>query len=987
MHQFQSLKRLLTFYALTLIVMLVLYYSMLFVTLKTDTEQHSQMVYNTLRYELMNHGTITNEDINIVLAKPVFENISYQMILMLPSGQTYVYRNTRPKELPFTTVTFPNINSRNTDLNGAYTLTDRHLTATINLENGQRLYIVMRHQPIIINLTSYRYWLPLMTAVILFIIALLYMLKRRDNWEQLLSYTDDLIINAKDTYTPPPFIDSNATLEFLRLGHALGRVSYQLHNKHRRIDILSHRLERLVEQAPLPMLLMTRQGQLSFFNPRFEQVFAVTFQRDTTYSLTDFVIGSDKTIQHYLQKITSQRVTRTVLVYGLVDKLAYQLHISPWFGKHGQAHGFTMMLNNVDDMVRQNIDVQLQNEHLNQQVVQLNELKSTLGHELRTPLNAIIGTLDLIEPQNLTAKQQEVVDTLTQSSHSMLAMLNDMLDLAKIEAGKIETVSEPVDIFKTSQHVSNLMVGNARRHELELIYFFMPDCPRYIHTDSKRLCQILLNLMDNAVKFTSSGYVALIVEPVSDTEMRHIIQQGLESVDPNQNTQPPILTKDTVLPLALPSSYHRLNNALINQQPWLHFSVQDTDIGIGAAEQSKIFSYFSQANAEISQQFGGTGLGLAISSSFAQLLGGFIQLTSEKGVGSTFHLYIPARNPTYQPVYYSHHHLKQIHLLAVVNQPVTATYLQRLCQHLSLRATISCHFDHDFYSTLNHALSQTAPTDVPLLMLDYEYYVDFIDTVSEPLSSPLQNNFEQTDNVATTSPQNNGHQQNLQDCIHAMTLPKILLSMKPERSIPSTLLDKFDGFLTKPLDVARLISELMRLAKPTIHTLNNNDSEPRHLSDGDDMADVEDSQNAQPLPLATLASNAPAQDTKAQVSPLILVVEDNLTNQKITCKLLSKLGFDSIVAEDGQQALAKLQQHREDIALILMDCRMPIMDGLQATQAIRAQGDSITIIALTANNSDEDRVACLAAGMDEFLTKPINKDKLKTVLKPFLMDV
>ena len=117
---------------------------------------------------------------------------------------------------------------------------------------------------------------------------------------------------------------------------------------------------------------------------------------------------------------------------------------------------------------------------------------------------------------------------------------------------------------------------------------------------------------------------------------------------------------------------------------------------------------------------------------------------------------------------------------------------------------------------------------------------------------------------------------------------------------------------------------------------------------------------------------------------MILVVEDSPTNQKIACKILAKLGYRTIVAEDGQQALDILQTQRQEIALILMDCRMPVMDGLQATQVIRAQGDDIPIVALTANSTEEDRSACLAVGMDEFLAKPINKNKLQEMLASFI---
>ncbi|MGO1400083.1 MAG: response regulator, partial [Moraxellaceae bacterium] len=188
------------------------------------------------------------------------------------------------------------------------------------------------------------------------------------------------------------------------------------------------------------------------------------------------------------------------------------------------------------------------------------------------------------------------------------------------------------------------------------------------------------------------------------------------------------------------------------------------------------------------------------------------------------------------------------------------------------------------------------------------------------------------------------------------------LSIKPERLISSTLLHRYDGFLLKPLDSALLLSELARLALPMKQTLDQT-KEPK---------------NATNKPAAALESNT------EEVKPLILVAEDSLTNQKIACKLLSKLGYRSVIAADGQQALERLKTQRQEISVILMDCRMPVMDGLQATQTIRAHGDDIPIIALTANNSKEDREACIQAGMDEFLSKPIDKNKLKVVLQKMI---
>jgi signal transduction histidine kinase/CheY-like chemotaxis protein len=964
MQQFQSLQRLLFFYALTLIIMLSLYYMMMFLDLKTHSKQHTLSIFNSLQYELIDQVEPTNADIKKILQKPVFQDISYQLVFMLPSGQTYVHRYTRPHEAEFTTVNFPTLDSPfgNSvgNSNSSYTLTNSTLAGTIKLESGHQVYTVLRHQPAEINWIFYRFWLPLMTAIILFIIALLYMLNRRINWEQLLLYTDNLNSAAKKAYTPPPFIEKKTTAEFLRLGHALSRISYQLHNNNRRIKTLNHRLERLVDQAPLPMLMVMRHGQVSFFNQRFEQVFATSFQPNANYQLTDFVTGNDESTQLLLQELSTQRITRTLLVYGIANKQAYQLHITPWFGEHGQVHGFTVLLNSVNDFVKQNDLLQQQNQQLQQQLSEFSQLRSVIGHELRPPLDAIIGILEQIDTDTLSAQQDEVLATLMQASHSMLAMLNDMLDIANIESGKTHIVNKPVDIFELGQHISYLMTDNTRRQGLELMYFFAPDCPRYIDTDSNRLRQILLNLLDSAIQFTTSGYVALVIEPVT-TESRMQTQEQKEeggSTFGAHDIKAHNVKKD-------------------NPQHWVRFSIQDTGIGIVPARQQQLFNYFNQTNNQTSPPFNDIGLALATSNSFAQLLGGFIELDSTSNNNrsnevSTFMLYLPCRRPNYQPVYHFNANLTQIHLIAVVNQTLFATNLRRLCHYLSIPATIYTATDTVTSQQLTDQPAQNIQTLTPILLLDYEYYEISTMTLSEDSEDNHKRmfpkeashaevnhteinykkaNYKSTSDKAAIS---TNVRQVLDSLLNRSSLAKILLSMKPERSIPSTILDQFDGFLSKPLDSALLLSELMRLTQPTTQKQNIQGAEP------------------------AIALNNPIEEVLA---PLILVVEDSRTNQKITCKLLSKIGYRSIVAEDGQQALDQLQVQRQEIALILMDCRMPVMDGLQATQAIRAQGDDIPIVALTANNTEQDREDCFAVGMDDFLSKPIDKNKLQAVLQ------
>lgn len=970
MQQFKSLQRLLLFYTLTLLAMLAVYYGTMFYEMRQHNEQHSIQSFYDLQHEITELSNPTNLAIKKILEKPFLKDISYQLIFMMPSGQTYIHRRTRPNEREFTGITFPNVINTlpsHSNHHSVYELNNRNLVGTIELESGHKVYLILRHEPLDINWMSYRYWLPLMTAILLFAMALLYTLKRRANWEQLLIYTDELSSHTKDGYIAPPFIEKKTTAEFLRLGHALSRISYQLHSNHRRITTLKHRLERLVDHAPLPMLMIMRHGQISFFNQRFEQVFGTTFHSDSNYQLTDFFFAKDESTQTLLQKLADLRVTRTLLVYGLHNKKAYQLHITPWFGEHGQVHGFTVLLNNIHELVEQTAHLAQKNRQLQRQLDEFEALKSTMGHNLRLPLEAMIDTLEPINPDNLTAKQNQVVTTLIQTSHSMLTMLNDMLDIGEIEVRKSRLSIEAVDIYKLGQKVSQLMVESTRQQGLELLYFFAPDSPRCIDTDDRRLQQILRNLLDNAIKFTNSGYVSLTIDAVSNADIVAIKNSYLDTAD-NDHTS---------------NKGNEVNNNHSNHQShnWIRFSVKDSGIGIDIAKQHQLLTYFNESNSQNSIHIKNRnisyvqtnsaikGLGLNDVNSFAKLLGGFIEMKSTLATGSTFNLYLPCRRPIYQPIYHFNQQLTYIHLIAVIKQPLRAKHLRDLCTYLSIPVTMSTSIDRIALQQIHDKLAQDQQRLAPVLLLDYEYYEDITLALSPQINiddknTEAENKLEKSRNQARIDIDK---QQAINSLLANTVLPKILVSMKAERRIPSILLDQCDGFLNKPLDAALLLSELLRLTAPIRQTLRQ-------------PAPSQESHKENSSQLVTAADDA----AHEALAPLILVVEDSPTNQKIACKILEKIGYRTIVAEDGQQALDKLQSQRQEIALILMDCRMPVMDGLQATKAIRAQGDDIPIVALTANNSEEDRAACLQVGMDEFLAKPINKQKLQIVLQTLI---
>ena len=987
MQQFQSLQRLLIFYTLTLLAMLTVYYGTMFYEMRQHNEQHSIESFRSLEHEVTGLTNPTNAEIKKILEKPFLKDISYQLIFMKPSGQTYIHRHTRPNEREFADITFPNVITSlpsNNNHYSTYTLSNRNLVGTIELESGHKIYTILRHEPLDINWISYRYWLPLMIAIMFFTLALLYTLKRSANWQQLLIYTDELSSHAKDAYITPPFIEKRTTAEFLRLGHALSRISYQLHNNHRHITTLKHRLERLVDHAPLPMLMIMRHGQISFFNQRFEQVFATPFKSDSHYQLTDFVFTEDEATQSLLQKLADLRVTRTLLVYGLHNKKAYQLHITPWFGEHGQVHGFTVLLNNIHELVNQSEQLQQQNQQLQRQLNDFNTLKSTMGHDLRLPLEAMIDTLEPIDPETLTVAQNEILNTLIQTSHSMLTMLNDMLDIGEIEVRKTRLNIKAVDIYKLGQEVSQSLIDRTRQQGLELLYFFTPNSPRCIDTDHKRLQQILHNLLDNAVKFTNYGYVALTIETVSNAEVLATKNRTLIDI----NKDPNISKITDITDINEDNTSHAAHD-------WVRFSIQDSGIGIDIAKQHQLLTYLNQNNnnSQNSNQVNNPsrsqnvnymqryttekGLGLNNANSFARLLGGFIEIKSTVTKGSTFNLYLPCKRPNYQPIYHLNPHLSQIHLLAVIKQPLCAKHLRNLCAYLSIPATISTFIDRTALQKINDKLTQNEQRLAPIFLLDYEYYEEITlalspQIIADDKNIKAENELEELEKKARADID---RQQALNSLLANASLPKILVSMKAERRIPSILLDRCDGFLNKPLDVALLLSELLRLTLPVRQTL----IQPENIQDNTEEDTKQNSQeNNSQLGAAVNESNSET------LAPLILVVEDSLTNQKIACKILEKIGYRSVVAEDGQQALDKLKEQRQEIALILMDCRMPVMDVLQATQAIRAQGDDIPIVALTANNTEEDRAACLQVGMNEFLAKPINKLKLQEILQTFI---
>ncbi len=264
---------------------------------------------------------------------------------------------------------------------------------------------------------------------------------------------------------------------------------------------------------------------------------------------------------------------------------------------------------------------------------------ANMSHELRTPLHGIMGMADLLRSTILTAEQKSFNDTVTQCAESLLTLVNDILDLSKAEAGKIELESIDFDLHKVTTDLDMMLQLAAQRKGLRLSFQIEDNVPQFLKADPTRIRQVLLNLLTNAIKFTDSGYVSAVIR----AERR----------------------EDKI---------------------YLRCEVQDTGIGVKEEARERLFMPFSQADASTTRKFGGTGLGLSISKRLVDLMKGEIGVQARLGGGTTFWFTLPvievgqlAPGPEAVALPYLHHALK---VLVVednrVNQMLAIRMLQTM---------------------------------------------------------------------------------------------------------------------------------------------------------------------------------------------------------------------------------------------------------------------------------------------------------------------
>ncbi len=935
----KTLKFLLAFYVISLLLLLVIHYAIVFIDKKQQEKRKSEQLFMSLVQKDYDFSKNTKSNLTEFIAKtPKLKRRTYQILLIDNQKLNHIinhYANdTERNKISFNLP--PKINSISGEVY-SYTQDNQKLTGWIKLATGEQVTIELYHRPIDINLSSMKVWLPILAFIFLCIYALSHFLTYVQLWNKTIAYANRMSSpnssRKYNTYQALDFDNLVVTEEFVRLGHALNRANYQLHSRERRLNSLLLRFERSVSRAPLPIAFIRRNGTISYINERFGYVFMVSLSKEKQLNINSMVEATDKQSHHILQNLAEQKITRNINVLGQKNKQNYQMHIMPWFSNSGQIQGFTLMFNNISQLSEQLVNNIKQINEQSARIADFERLWSVMGHELRTPLSGIIGMLELLKDEHISLEQQETFTTLEQTSQTMLFMLNDMLDLAKMDAGKLQLSISQTDIVQMCRQVCDLMIGNARRQGIELLLFFEPTCVQSIATDEARLRQVLLNLVSNAIKFTQTGYVALRV------------------------------------------SVERTANSVNTPQQHLYFEVLDTGIGISEEEKGRLFSYFNQANDTISRNFGGTGLGLAISKNFVQMLGGEILLESEEHKGSNFKVKLPISQENHQLIHQYNEDLAKIHLITVTSQKISKEELTKIYNYLGLSSSIYNSINKKIIKKINRELQRLTDDVKVVLLLEHEVFYDL------PMANQLAEN-----DLEKASDNELAKLSNVNKLLSRLTgysnMPKILLGMTAERSLSNQLIDKFDSHLSKPLSIDFLLSELMRL------TQDDDVKQTAKLqhSFNEFFAQIDDTENGENKDNNQQENHLETIETEEKNASLILIAEDNPVNLKVLSKILEKLGYPFISTDNGQKAMEIVKQRRGEISLVLMDCRMPIMSGLEATRQIRANKDSIPIIALTANDTDEDRKNCLSAGMDNFLAKPIKRSALKAMLEKYMIN-